>query len=176
MKIVYYIILFVIIIALYEILHQCYRQYERKNLFKLAKQRSIELSKPLVVIGDPTNGGGSKLWGKTYSGGDYCIDLTGCPNEKQSINIKGDVVQSLRENFKDNSSVIYVSCVLEYVENIEECISELKRVAGDNMFIVTVSPYCLMSRFYFMKLGDVSLSKNIIYSAPPYSYFKYTRI
>ena len=169
------LVFILIIIVVYESIHQYLRQQDRKNIFLKAEFKAKELRKPLVVIGDPNNGGGSKLWGKMYHGGDYCIDLTGCPLEKKTIGIKGDVIESLKQ-FSDNSVVIYISCVLEYVTDIETCIHEIKRVAGKHIYVVKVSPYSLMSRFYFMKLGDGSESKNIIYKAPPYDDFSYKKI
>tara|TARA_B100000683_G_scaffold79427_1_gene78426 strand:- start:233 stop:892 length:660 start_codon:yes stop_codon:yes gene_type:complete len=168
-----------VIVGLYEFVHQMCRQHQRKKLFRLAQQASARTRKPLIVVGDPHGGGGSSLWGATYTGGDYCIDLTGCPQETTAVQMKGDVTAMLR-TLGDNFGVIFVSCVLEYVDDIESCLAELERVSGgSDLFVVTVSPYCLTAWVYgklWRERNDSSQAKRLFYSAPPAGKFRWREI
>jgi ubiquinone/menaquinone biosynthesis C-methylase UbiE len=58
--------------------------------------------------------------------------------------------------------VIFVSCVLEYVNNIDETIKELYRVSGskDNLFVVCVNDKSLAAYIY---KDNTDISKNLIY-------------
>lgn len=171
MKKIYYVsILFVIaffitifsIIILNELYHFIKRQYERLKIFDLADKRAKQINKPLIVIGDPYNGIASRFYSKiykTYGCGDETIDLTGaprCPN-----GIKNDVLNYLKTK-PPNSGVIFISCVLEYVDNISDTIEELYRVSGskDNLFIVCVNDKSLSAYIY---KDNTDISKNLIY-------------
>jgi len=175
----YFLIIILIILIINEIIHSLLRQYIRYTIYLNAVKRSKKLNKPLIVIGNPNNGLGSKLFGQTYGYGDICIDLIGCLNKDKDnhISIKGDATKSLKQ-FTSNSSVIFVSCVLEYIDDIESCIKELKRVANNNIFVVIVSKYCLSAYIYgiFPTLGDSSRIKNIFTSAPPNGDFVYKKL
>lgn len=169
------LIIIIIIIVFNEIYHTLHRQYERKKIFKMAKTRSEQIKKPLVVVGDPYNGKGSKFFNKftdTYGCGDETIDLTGSPNCHNGI--QSDLLNYLKKQ-KSNSKVIFISCVLEYVDNINEIIKELYRVAGsiDNIFIITVSNYCLTAYLY---QDGTDKAKNIIKGPPYYSEIIFEKI
>jgi hypothetical protein len=166
---------FIIAIILYEFILGYFRQKDRQYYYKLAENRSKQLNKPLIVYGDPYNGIGSKRYNKfmkTYGYGDETVDLTGCPNCPNGI--KQDILIHLKSK-PYNSCVIFSSCVLEYIEHIDEVIQEIKRVAGslDNIFIVTVNPYTISSRFYKDK-NDTS--RNVVFSPPKYNYLTYKKI
>jgi hypothetical protein len=150
------------------------RQFERNRIYKLAKKRADELNKPLIVIGDPFFGNGSKFMNKFIKGydcGDETVDLTGAPLCTNGI--KSDLIKYLIKK-PDNSGVIFISCVLEYIptEDLELVIKNLKRVAGgiENVFVVTVSPYTIAGYFY----KDLhSSSKHIVYAPPNYKNITY---
>jgi hypothetical protein len=171
----YAIIILIIIIISYEFFHGYLRQRDRQNYFKSAEKRAKELKRPLLVYGDPYNGNGSKIYNTfmdTYGCGDETVDLTGAPKCKNGI--KMDILSHLKTK-KSDSAVIFISCVLEYVDEIDEIISEIKRVAGslDNVFIVTVNRHTLSAYFY----SDGSdTSKRIIYAPPEYDYLDYKDI
>ena len=173
-------VILIILLLIYESIHQIIRQRDRKQYYQMAVCRANETGLPLIVIGDPANGFGSKLFGKTYGYGDYCIDLTGCPynDNINGTNIKGDALKALKE-FDNGSAVIFVSGVLEYVDDVDNLILELKRVGGEHLFIRIVSQYSLVSRTYgkiFPTFGDSSSSKNVFIMAPPIGDFKYFTI
>jgi hypothetical protein len=50
----------------------------------------------------------------------------------------------------DDSAVVYVSCVLEYVTDPESALGELQRMAGspENLFIVFVEPWSVTAVLY----------------------------
>jgi hypothetical protein len=173
--ILYIFIIIFIIIIINETYHTIKRQYERIKIFRLAEMRAKKIKRPLVVIGDPYNGKGTKFFNKfldTYGCGDETIDLTGAQKCKNGI--KSDLFEYLIKQ-KSNSKVFFISCVLEYIENIDKVIKELYRVAGSsiNIFIVSVNRYCLTA--YLYKDGS-DKAKNIIKGPPYYDIITYKRI
>ncbi len=50
----------------------------------------------------------------------------------------------------DDSAVVYVACVLEYVTDLRRTMDEILRIAGDieNVFIVTVQPWTLTAALH----------------------------
>ena len=131
-----------------EVGHNYDRNSKRKKVYQSVKDYAKKVNKPLMIIGDPYNGISSKFEGDAlYGCGDVCIDLTGCPKCKNSIRVKGPIPEKLKQ-FKNDSYVVYVSYVLEYVDDYEESVKELRRVGGDNVFALTVSPLCLTSYLY----------------------------
>ncbi|MGB1016955.1 MAG: hypothetical protein ACPG4T_22650 [Nannocystaceae bacterium] len=118
----------------------------RKKKFEAATKRSVATGRQLVVVGDPNAGLHTRLV-QAYDCGAVCVDLNGCPACPKSI--AADITKGI-EGLEDDSSVVYVSCVLEYVEAIEPAMSELKRIAGsdDNLFLVFVDPWSLTAFLY----------------------------
>jgi hypothetical protein len=191
----YYIIIICIVIGLIlinELCHSLYRQYQRINIYRMAENHAKKINKELVVVGDPYYGKGSSFYNyfistlevklpilrkflrnfHTYGCGDRTVDLTGAPNCPHGI--KSDLYDYLKTQ-PDNSQVIFISCVLEYIENIEETVKELYRVAGgpQNIFVVTVKDYSLATYFYSQ---DNYSSKNIIKAPPEYDSISWTKL
>lgn len=78
-----------------------------------------------------------------YECGDFTIDINGstCPQT-----ITADISKPLP--FADDSTVVFVSCVLEYVDNYPASFAELMRISGGEMFVVRVEPWTLTSFLY----------------------------
>jgi len=173
-KIHIYIIIVISVILIYEFLHGLYRQYQRNYIYKIAKNVSNELKKPLVVIGDPYNGVGSNIYNLFMDGyecGDETIDITGAPLCENGKKI--DLLSYLKLQ-PSNSKILFISCVLEYVDDLDEIIEELYRVSyNNNIFIVTVNEYSLFA--YIYRQQD-HYSKNIIYGPPKYDKIYYKKI
>jgi hypothetical protein len=169
-------IVLIIILIFNEIGQSYWRNYYRGNYYKLATARALATDKPLIVIGCPHNGLGSKFHGPAYGSGNFVIDISGCTKGICKDVMERDIVDSLKV-FEDNSCVIFVSCVLEYVENIVDAIKEIKRVAGspDNIFIVTVGTSSWVSYYYsFNNCGKhEDVTRRVFLSAPPNGDFKY---
>lgn len=128
--------------VLFEGVTGLYRYGERARLFKQAQARALELRKPLVVIGAPNAGGLTAVIGSPYGCGDLCVDLHGCPEcgRQVAVDITKDPIP-----LPQDSAVVFVSCVLEYVDDINAAWAELKRVGGANVFVAIVGGGTLTS-------------------------------
>lgn len=118
----------------------------RRDVFLAAQARARELGRPVVVVGDPDAGLHTRM-ARAYPCGDVCVDLTGCP--ACPISIPANIEETI-PLIEDDSVVVFVSCVLEYVSDVEAALSELSRIAGapENLFGVVVDPMCLTSFVY----------------------------
>lgn len=100
-----------------------------------------------AVIGDPDAGMHTRLR-RAYGCGDVCVDAKGCPMcpVVRVANIAAGPVPGLA----DNSAVVFVSCVLEYVGDLVAALTEIQRVAGDleNIYIVNVQPWTFTASLY----------------------------
>ena len=143
MKFIKVILVILVIVIIYESFICFLRKRNRRKLYKLAQERSILTGKKLLVIGDPHNGIASKTTGYDYDCGDVCLDLTGCPECPNTI--KGRLEDNLTNL---NDYVVYISCVLEYVDDLNLISSYLNKMDPKNLFIVNVEWYSLMAYFY----------------------------
>lgn len=114
------------------------RRNIRGDVFAQAKERAKAMGKPLVVVGAPDGGVTSG-----YGCGDITIDLepSRCPRS-----IQADITK--RIPLEDDSAVVFVACVLEYVDDLEAAMRELRRVSGGNLFVVRVEPWTLTACLY----------------------------
>ena len=128
-----------LILVLWNPICRCFliRHYHRYSYYKLAEAASKRTGKPLLVLGDPNSGYiATRNMPIMYGCGDVCTDLTGCPGCPVSTQkIKGDALEVLSK-MKTNSHVIYTSYTIEYIEDIEPVITELKRVSGGDLYVV----------------------------------------
>ncbi len=120
---------------------------QRRRAFAAAARRAAELDRPLVVVGDPDAGAHTRLV-RAYDCGDLCLDLHGCP--RCEVMQAADLTAGPVPGIPDDSAVVYVSCVLEYVSDSEAALRELHRMAGspDNLFLVFVEPWTLTAALY----------------------------
>lgn len=174
-NIIFICISILVLVLVNEFLQGILRQKDRQIIFKQAQLRAKELKKPLLVYGDPYYGKGSRFFNmfmNSYECGDETVDLTGSPTCKNGI--KSDMLKHLKTK-QSNSQVIFVSCVLEYLDDIEEVIKEMGRVAGsvDNIFIVTVSEYTIAAYLY---QEDNYSAKNLIYAPPNFKDLTYKKL
>ena len=124
------------------------RRFERRRrAFAAAARRAAELGRPLVVVGDPDAGAHTRLM-RAYDCGDLCIDLHGCPMCR--VMQAADLTAGPVPGIADDSAVVFVSCVLEYVSDPEAALHELQRMAGsaENLFIVFVDSWSLTAALY----------------------------
>ena len=123
------------------------RHDRRTRLFYDAARRAQELGRPLVVIGDPDAGMHTRLI-RAYGCGDVCVDLHGCP--MCPVVRAADITRGPIPGLADDSAVVFVSCVLEYVRDLQAALAEIRRIAGDldNLYIVTVQPWTLTAALY----------------------------
>jgi hypothetical protein len=124
------------------------RRFEaRRRGFEAAAQRAAALGRVLVVVGDPDAGAHTRL-ARAYDCGDLCVDLRGCP--RCQVMQAADLTAGPVPGVADDSAVVFVSCVLEYVSDPEAALRELQRMAGsrENLFIVFVEPWSLTAALY----------------------------
>mgnify|MGYP001233728242 CR=1 FL=1 len=122
------------------------RHNERTVAYAAANQRASTLGRKLIVIGDPDAGFHTRMM-RAYGCGDVCVDLNGCP--RCPVTVVADITQRV-ESVADDSAVVFVSCVLEYIRDMPAALSEILRMAGsrENVFLVTVQPWTLTARLY----------------------------
>ena len=125
-------------LAGWEVAWHARRVSQRRRIFAEADRAATRLGRPLVVVGapdmGPTKGPGC---------GDITVDIgeSSCPNF-----LKADITQRLP--FDDDSVVVFVSCVLEYVDDYESALAELRRVTGGHLYVCRVEPWTLVAHFY----------------------------
>lgn len=134
-------------LAAAESLFAAQRWQRRRTAFQAATRRALDLGRPLVVIGDPNAGAHTSLM-PAYGCGDICIDLRGCP---RCIDQRAaDITRGPVAGIADDSAVVFVSCVLEYVDDVDAARREILRMAGEpaNVFVVTVQPWTFTAALY----------------------------
>ena len=114
------------------------RRQRRGELYARAAAKALELGRPLVVVGAPD--GGSTAG---YGCGDVSVDInpSTCP-----VHMRADITRRLP--FADDSVVVFVSCVVEYVSDYAAALSELRRVSGGWLYVVRVEPWTLSAYLY----------------------------
>jgi hypothetical protein len=119
---------------------------ERSLAFKTAAERADALGRRLIVIGDPDAGFHTRLM-RAYGCGDVCVDMNGCP--RCPVTVVADITKKV-PGVDDDSAVVFISCVLEYVADLNAALAEILRIAGshDNIFLVFVQPWTLTARLY----------------------------
>lgn len=114
------------------------RQQARNSLYAEAAATAKAFNRLLVVVGAPDRGvtGG-------YPCGDVTLDIgsSTCPHHLQV-----DITKGLP--FADDSVVVFVSCVLEYVDELDAAMLELRRVSGGRLWIARVEPWTLTAYLY----------------------------
>ena len=126
-------------VGAWEVFWWARRRDLRATLYRAAAVRASELNKPLVVLGAPDGGVTAG-----YGCGDLTVDLF--PSGVCPVPIVADVTKALP--FADDSVVVFVACVLEYVSDFDAALKELRRVAGNNLYVVRVEPWTLTAYLY----------------------------
>ena len=118
----------------------------RQRAFDAAARRAALLQRPLVVVGDPDAGAHTRII-RAYGCGDVCVDMNGCP--RCPVTVVADITKKI-PGVDDDSAVVFISCVLEYVVDLNAALTEILRIAGshDNIFLVFVQPWTLTARLY----------------------------
>jgi hypothetical protein len=117
---------------MFEAVQMMRRKKKAENLFQQATARSQQTGKPLIVIGDPDASLKNRVLGRDYECGNACIDLRGC--EKCPVSVTSDAYEYLSQQ-EDNSAVIFVSCVIEYVPDPQQLEREIQRVSNGDSYI-----------------------------------------
>lgn len=163
----FYIIFIFLFLFFYELSIMIYRKWKRRYYYKLAQERAKSLNKKLLVVGDPLNGLASKTTGSDYGWGDVCIDLNGCPGSPENVKIIKGRLEDILPTLNLDDYVIFISCVLEYVDDLPKIIQELNKVDYRNIFIVNVEKWTFTAYLYPYFLTGEQPPKYILTQAPP---------
>lgn len=141
------------------------RHDRRRRLFGEAAARAHELGRPLIVVGDPDAGMHTRLV-RAYGCGDICVDARGCP--LCPVVRAADITAGPIEGIADDSGVVFVSCVLEYVGDLDAALREVHRIAGalENIYIVTVQPWTFTAALYPGARWAGVAERNVVSMAP----------
>ena len=114
------------------------RRNARQRMYGEAMARAQQLGRPLVVVGAPDGGVTAG-----YGCGDVTVDIQGssCP-----VSMAANVCEHLP--FEDDSAVVFISCVLEYVSDADAAMRELLRVSGGQLYLVRVEPWTFTAYLY----------------------------
>lgn len=114
------------------------RRARRASVYQEARAAADGLGRPLVVVGAPDGGVTSG-----YACGDLTLDLqpSTCPNS-----LVVDITQ--RTPLADDSVVVFVSCVLEYVSDVQGALAEIQRISGGYAYYCGVEPWTITSFAY----------------------------
>lgn len=142
------------------------RRRNRRQLFAEAQARARATGAPLLVVGDPDTGYVTKHYGRDYGCGTVCTDLTGCPSCPTGLRGR---LEDVLPRLSAQSYVVFVSCTLEYVQDLPHCVRELERVAvPGGLFVVPVeTPH---STFVLYPGANW-----VLLSAPPRGPWRYRR-
>jgi hypothetical protein len=171
----------IIVVIFNELGQSYYRNYCRSYYYKMAAKHALKIGKPLIVLGCPHNGLEAKLHGPAYGPGNFTIDISGCTKGICEDVMERSALKSFKA-FLDNSCVVFISCVLEYLEEneIKQTIQEIERVAGDqkNIFVVTVGTSSLSAYYYTSNNNGKhkDIAHRVFMSSPPEGPFKYQEI
>lgn len=114
------------------------RANRRAVMYRAAQAQAQRDGVPLVVVGAPDHGATPGP-----GCGDLAVDVlpSGCPRS-----LIADITKPLP--LPDNSAVVFVSCVLEYVDDLDAAMRELWRVSGGRLYITRVEPWTLAAHLY----------------------------
>lgn len=171
--VLFLVLIYVILFTVYgdALIAWIQRSSHQRRMFKNASRLAKEKGKLLVVIGDPRAQNTMTQYFPTYDCGDICIDIGGCTCNKESVILKMDVLEALK-NMKSDSAVIYESEVLEFVDyNITPIVAEIERVSGGDQFSTHFSG--MRSRFLSKSKHDAWTPKRIIVQYPPHKPYKW---
>ena len=115
----------------------CKRVVDRRDVHARALARSRATGKPLLVVGAPDGGATSS------PGGDIVLDIQ---PSRAPVAIQADIER--RIPLPDDSVVVFVCYVLEYVHDIERAWGELQRVSGGDLYVIRVQPWTLTGVYY----------------------------
>ncbi len=144
----------------------------RRGYHRRARELADQMGRPLVVVGARSGGGGGiRTTGNLsqYECGDAagggCVDLGGCTDCGSGSR---DVCVAGAIPLEDDSAVVFVSHVLEYVDDPDRAWAEIVRVAGspERVYVSRNQPWATWTRV-------ATGAKWMIDDAPPTGDFRH---
>ena len=159
------LILVVLLCVICAVCDKIRKQFQKRTLYQEAQRLATELKLPLVVVGSPSTGSvftriNSRIFNVNYGCGDVCVDVLGCSPCAQSVE---DDLLSYLLKLRDNSCVLFISVVLEYVD-LDAVKGQILRVAGKHYCCVTQSK--MFPPMYLEENGWL-FNKNIVFQTKP---------
>jgi hypothetical protein len=154
----------ILILVLLQIIPSLSKLLQQYNLYNLAKIKSKETNKKLLIIGDPSGGILNKIINFNNCG-DICIDMNGC---KCPVSIKSKL-ENILYKYKTGSVVIFESSTFCMIEDIHNIIQECLRISGGDIYSVLPQHsliYKLIGRHIYKIFGEGVPKWNLL-KAPP---------
>jgi hypothetical protein len=123
------------------------RRMQQSEQYKIARERSLALQRPLLVFGDWSPCADGRTLGQRFSvvipeagGGAWCEE---------------DAPRDLAQ-VPDDSVVVVIDGVLEYAQDCDAILAELRRVAGIHIFLgARLQPWTLTANTLARRTGAV---------------------
>ena len=128
-------------IALHELGSIWERSERRRELMRQAEARARALGRPLVVFRPDKSGPLDRALESWEQGIFEPVEI---------VQARAAELSDPRPRFADDAAVVFVACVLEYVDDAQTALNELFRLAGGvaNTYIVTVQPRTSYAQFH----------------------------
>ncbi len=122
------------------------RWEHRRRLFLAADARARQLGRPLLVVLPRKEGWFNRSMRLFEYGSRYPDIFSG----RKAPILYADTLARGVAAHGDDSAVLYVACVLEYVTDLRRSMDEILRIAGEpeNIYIVTVQPWTLTAALH----------------------------
>ena len=121
------------------------RWEQRRRLFQAADERARQQGRPLLVV-LPRKEGWFNRSMRLYEYGARYPDIF--RDRKAPIIYANTLARGVPA--RDDSAVLHVACVLEYVSDLRRSMAEIMRIAGEpeNIYLVTVQPWTLTAALH----------------------------
>lgn len=128
-------------IALHELGSIWERSELRRELMRQAETRAQALGRPLVVFRPDKSGPLDRAIESWEQGIFEPVEI---------VQARAAELSDRRQRFADDSAVVFVACVLEYVDDAQAALNEVLRIAGDvaNIYVVTVQPWTFYAQLH----------------------------
>ena len=128
-------------IALHELGSIWERSERRRELMRQAETRAQALGRPLVVFRPDKSGPLDRALESWEQGIFEPVEI---------VQARAAELSDPRPRFADDAAVVFVACVLEYVDDAQAALNEIFRIAGDvaNIYIVTVQPWTFYAQLH----------------------------
>lgn len=117
-----------------------HRVHLRCATYAKALRYARAVGKPLVVVGAPDRGCPLET-----QCGDMVVDIA---PSKCLNSVVADITKAGAIPLPNDSAVVYAPYVLDYVNDLDAAERELRRVAGDRLFVLALEPWTATAYFY----------------------------
>lgn len=118
------------------------RSERRRELITLAETRARALNRPLVVVRPEKSGPLARVIETWETGIVEPITFELARAE--------EFTRPPIRRYQDDSAVVFVACVLEFLEDVRPAMDEILRIAGsvENIYVVTLQPWTFWAQLH----------------------------